>query len=294
MDIRQLEAFVCVVEQKSFSAAAKKLCLTQPTVSSHVNSLEKELNTRLIRRTTRLFEVTAEGERLYEYAASILRLQQKAVNEISDANKKELHLGASSVPGQCIVPEALARFHQAWPDLRIRLFHADSGEIIRRVADGRLDLGLVGTAGDAECDFIPFATDELVVAAPNTPRYRELMERNAPLEELIREPLIVREDHSGTKLETERFLKDLNVSWKDLNIVAHINDTEILRNCVVRGLGVSVVSRRMVEPSETRGELLVFPLGEHRLVRRLYIAVMKGGYLPKIAADFMRTLKEIS
>lgn len=292
MDCRQLEAFVCVVEQKSFSAAAQKLCLTQPTVSAHVRSLEKELHVRLIRRTTKMFEMTAEGRRLYEYAVSILHLQQRAISELSDESRSELCIGASSVPGKCILPQALADYHRVMPDLCFRTFHSDSRDIIQRVSDGRLDAGLVGTTVESECEFIPFATDELVIAAPNTPRYRDLMRRDASLAELLREPFIMREDDSGTKMETERFLSGLNISINDLNVVAYMNDTEALQNCLIDGLGISVISRRMAKRPAGRGELLVFPLGAHRLVRKLYIVYRKDRYLPKNAEDFIGFLKE--
>ena len=83
MDIRQLEAFVYTVKYQSFSLAAQKLYLSQPTVSSHINNLEKELHTRLLKRTTKSLSVTPAGQTLYNYAAEILNLQQKAILELS-------------------------------------------------------------------------------------------------------------------------------------------------------------------------------------------------------------------
>lgn len=84
MDIRQLEAFVYTVKYQSFSLAAQKLYLSQPTVSSHINNLEKELHTQLLKRTTKSLSVTPAGQTLYNYAAEILNLQQKAILELSD------------------------------------------------------------------------------------------------------------------------------------------------------------------------------------------------------------------
>lgn len=98
MDIRQLEAFVYTVKYQSFSLAAQKLYLSQPTVSSHINNLEKELHTQLLKRTTKSLSVTPAGQTLYNYAAEILNLQQKAILELSDKNQKLLHIGVSSVP----------------------------------------------------------------------------------------------------------------------------------------------------------------------------------------------------
>ena len=80
MDFRQLEAFIATVDHQSFSAAADALYLSQPTISSYIHSLERELNTQLIRRTTKKFEVTVNGHQLYEYAVALLRLQQSILH----------------------------------------------------------------------------------------------------------------------------------------------------------------------------------------------------------------------
>ena len=94
MEFRQLEAFIATVEHRSFSAAAEALFLSQPTISSHIQALESELQTKLIRRTTKKFEVTPEGQQLYEYAVALIRLQQKAVSELSNTGVR----GTSSRP----------------------------------------------------------------------------------------------------------------------------------------------------------------------------------------------------
>lgn len=108
MDIRQLEAFVYTVKYQSFSLAAQKLYLSQPTVSSHINNLEKELHTQLLKRTTKSLSVTPAGQTLYNYAAEILNLQQKAILELSDKNQKLLHIGVSFVPSLYLLPELLS------------------------------------------------------------------------------------------------------------------------------------------------------------------------------------------
>lgn len=126
MDIRQLEAFVYTVKYQSFSLAAQKLYLSQPTVSSHINNLEKELHTQLLKRTTKSLSVTPAGQTLYNYAAEILNLQQKAILELSDKNQKLLHIGVSSVPSLYLLPELLSAYHQEMPDVRFRTSCSDS------------------------------------------------------------------------------------------------------------------------------------------------------------------------
>lgn len=292
MDFRQLEAFVSTVEHKSFSAAAAALYLSQPTISSHVHSLEKELRVQLIHRTTKRFEVTSEGQRLYEYAVALLQLQKKAINELSDAPKKELHIGASSVPGQCILPQILGNYRQLCPDVCFQVVFSDSLDIIQQVSNGTLDIGLVGTTAESRCAFVPFVSDELVVAVPNTPHYQELISSRTPLSQLLKEPIIMRTDHSGTMRETQQFLQRLQVSMDDLNIIAYMNDAAAIQNCVIQGLGVSIMSRQTVEASAQRGDLLMVPLGEHALLRKLYIVYRESEFLPRTSLDFIRFFAE--
>lgn len=293
MDIRQLEAFTATVECKSFSKAAEKLYLSQPTISSHVHSLEKELHTKLIRRTTKEFDITPAGQRLYEYAISILELRKKAIEELSGQKKKALYLGASSVPSLYILPRLLGAYHQQAPDIRYHTYHSDSIDIIQRVSDGILDVGLVGTEVlESDCIFKPFATDELVIAAPNTPYYQEFLHSDAPLTQLLKEPFIIRENDSGTRMETEHFLQQMHISMEDLNIIASVNAPESLKNCIRHGLGISILSRKTVESSGRAGELLIFPLGEHGLIRNLYIVYSKGEYLPDTTREFIHFVEK--
>ena len=162
MDIRQLEAFASTARHRSFSEAAKELYLSQPTVSAHIRALEQELHVRLINRTTKGFELTGNGRRLFAYAQRILELREKALHEISAERSGILQIGASSVPGIHILPAMLGEFHRLSPNLQFRLHISDSIDVIRRVTEGSLELGLVGTrTKNPSCVFQPLFTDEL-------------------------------------------------------------------------------------------------------------------------------------
>ena len=126
MDIRQLEAFVYTAKYQSFSLAAQKLYLSQPTVSSHICNLEKELHTQLLQRTTKALSMTPAGRRLYSYAAEILDLRHKAILELTSQQEALLHIGVSSVPSLHLLPELLAAYHVQAPEVRFRTSCSDS------------------------------------------------------------------------------------------------------------------------------------------------------------------------
>jgi len=294
MDFRQLEAFIATVDHQSFSAAAEALYLSQPTISSYIHSLERELNTQLIRRTTKKFEVTVNGQQLYEYAVALLRLQQKAITELSNTGIKELHIGTSSVPGQCILPRILAGYHKEAPEVNAFVTHSDSMDIIQQVENGTLDVGLVGRKTDSSCVFESIAMDELVIATPNNAYFREKYGENADLKQMLKEPFIMRTEQSGTQFEADQLLQSLGLSEKDLQIVAKVNDAHALQNYVIQGLGISLVSHRMVKAEAQRGKLLVFPLGEYARQRNFYLVFQEGPYLPKSAIAFIRHIRNLS
>ena len=143
------------------------------------------------------------------------------------------------------------------------------------------------------CIFEPFATDELVIAAPNTPYFREKYGTQFSLQ-LMKEPMIMRAEQSGTKQEAERLLQQLGLSEQDLNIVASMNDAEALRNCVIHGLGLSIVSHRVVREQERQGSLLIYKIGAYVNPRRFYLVYQDGPYMPKAADSFIRYLRQLS
>ena len=102
----------------------------------------------------------------------------------------------------------------------------------------------------------------------------------------------MRTDHSGTMRETQQFLQRLQISMDDLNIIAYMNDAAAIQNCVIQGLGVSIMSRQTVEASAQRGDLLMIPLGEHALLRKLYIVYRESEFLPRTSLDFIRFFAE--
>ena len=139
---------MAVVDYNSFSEAARHLFLTQPTVRAHMASLEKELDTKLISRTTKKLHVTPQGYDLYDSAVSMLKIRDHILNEFIGSHKQIIELGASTIPSSYILPEILSAFGQLNPDIYFHSELSDSMGIIRQVESGGLDFGLVGMTTD--------------------------------------------------------------------------------------------------------------------------------------------------
>ena len=238
MDFKQLEAFVAVVDYGSFSEAARRLYLTQPTISAHIRALEKELTVRLLIRTTKKITVTAKGYQLYDSAVRMLHIRDNLLEDFTEPRKHIIDLGVSTIPSSYLLPELLAAFRKRYPDVYFHSFQSDSAGAIERVLDGSVDLSLTGqNTGDETCRFIPFCRDSLVIAAPVTPRYLKMAEKKVSFRDFLDDPIIIREKGSGTKKEMDLFLEKAGIAPSELNVVARMNDLESIKKSIANGLG---------------------------------------------------------
>ena len=130
MNLKQLEAFVKVTESGSFSKAAKLLFLTQPTVSAHISSLEKELDSRLFVRNTKEVKLSEEGKQLYQYARQMVELEKEIEQVFSkDAHREEkcITIATSTIPAQYILPKILMKFNERYPNSERLIRMSSSG-----------------------------------------------------------------------------------------------------------------------------------------------------------------------
>ena len=289
MEFKQLEAFVAVVDYGSFSEAARKLYLTQPTISAHVRSLEEELHTKLILRTTKKTTITTRGYQLYDSAVRMLEIRNNLLENFTGVQKHMIDLAASTIPSSYLLPEILAAFGKTHPDIYFHSIQADSAESINRVLDGTVDLALVGqNTRDETCVFLPFCQDELVIATPITNHYLGLQNKSVTFEDFIKDPIIIREKGSGTKKEMDLFLEQIGVTPSDLNVIARMNDLEGIKKSIVNGLGISILYARSAIYLQKTKQILLFPIEESAHKRTFYIVYSKNRILKPHVRQFIQ------
>lgn len=295
MNLKQLEAFVQVSESGSFSKAAKELFLTQPTISAHISSLEKELNVRLFIRNTKEVSLSDDGKDLYRYAKQITDLE-KAIEERfymdSDDGKHFITIAASTIPAQYLLPKVLMCYRERYPKEQIKIMETDSSEVVTQVVDHMVDVGFTGTVLEKKhCKYIPFYKDELAVITPDTPEYRILKEQNRDdIDWIKRKPLILREEGSGTRKEAEKQLKNAGISMESLDIVASIANQETIKKSVKQGMGITVLSRLAAEDEDG---LLIFPIPGADEGRDINLVYNKNYQMTRSADRFIRIVKEV-
>ena len=214
MNLKQLEAFVKVAETKSFSAAARQLYLTQPTVSAHIASLERELNACLLVRSTKGVALSEAGKELYAYAEQMLELEQKIRERfgLSMGNRGSvLRIAASTIPSQYLLPGIMAAFREEYPGEQLKVLETDSAGVVDMILSHKADVGFTGTVLEkGSCTYLPFYQDELVIITPASERF--IRRKGRDISSWIREePLILREEGSGTRTETARILSRMGI-----------------------------------------------------------------------------------
>jgi DNA-binding transcriptional LysR family regulator len=289
MDFRQIEAFVNVVKYKSFSKAADASFLTQPTISTHVATLEKELGTKLIDRRGKEALPTKQGRILYKYAVNLLNTREKAVFALeSYANEIEgvLEIQASSIPGEYIVPELMAKFREKYPLVKFYLEQSDSDKVEDNLLEQKGEIGFLGYKGTANLHYEKILTDTAVLITPNNEKFRLFVGKEILPESFLTEPFVWREQGSATRKEFEAAISAIGYDPKQLNVVARANSIEAIKQAVANGLGVSVVSKIAIECNADGKQFLSFPIEGIKLDREFYLVWNKNVALSPTAETF--------
>jgi DNA-binding transcriptional LysR family regulator len=294
MDIRQLRLFCRIVERRSFSLAAQDLHITQPAASQQVQSLERELKTLLLDRSNRTIVTTDAGQILYRYAREILDLQERAATEIVDLGEHiagRIVMGASTGPGEHVLPSLLTGFKQRFPAVAISLFVDDTQRVVDRVVARELELGAIGApAHRPELVVEPFVRDEvvLVCAAGHSWKSRE----SVTLQELAAEPQIVQQPGAGLRVVVEEQLRAAGLRRERMNVVMELGLMESAKQAAIAGAGVTFLSIWSIRNELERGDLAVVVVDGLDIRREFYIVRSRTRVLSRAADALLAFLRE--
>lgn len=281
MDLHQLRVFLSVYKNKSFSKAAEEIFLTQPTISEHIKNLEEELNCKLFDRIGKKIIPTKEADLLYEEAFDLINKFENlrdAFQRLRKAPIGNIFISASSIPGTYILPSLIPEFKKFYPDIDIRVEISDSEDVIKRMLTNDILIGLVGTKiSHVNLKYTPFVEDELVVASSNL-----TTKENLRPEDLTNYPFIMREIGSGTRMEMERFLKEIGVDQTKLKISCTLGSTDAVKQAIKSGLGISILSIYSIKDEIECGKLKAIRIKGHRMNRIFYIVTNKKRTLPYV------------
>lgn len=287
MDFRQLESFVAISKYKSFSKAAKSLYITQPTISSHIQNLEKELGTVLLNRFSKKVTLTTAGEILYKYALDIINKRELAVFSLESFKGKIegfLDIACSTIPAQYLLPGLIKSFSDLYPEVQYRLCHYDSQQVIDSILEGFIDFGFVGAKSEMRhLNYIEIMDDNLVFIAPNTAKYEGIDEIS--IDFIMKEKIIIREKGSGTRKYFEKLISESNIELDSLNIIASLDDTEAIKQFVKNGIGITLISLVAVENEINKGLVKKLKF-DTEIRRKFYFVYHQNRALSPLANTF--------
>lgn len=290
MDIKELEAFVYVVENSSFSRAAELLHLTQPTISSHISALERKLGIKLIVRTTKETFPSDAGKLLYGYAKEILRMRESATEALRSFSREmrgTISIAVSTGPSRYHLPHLLRLFRDKYPDITFSIQMEDSPRVAEMVALRSVEMGFCGARAELpKCVYREFARDRMVLITPNTPEFARYADGEFPALRITQEPFISREKTSGVYHIASEFLSELGIDAAALRTAVELHSGDEVRRAVSEGLGVSVVDESAAFDDCRSGRLLAFHFPEVAVRRSFYLAVHKNNILSPIAQAF--------
>ena len=287
MDIHHLRVFASVFKNRSFSKASEELHLTQPTISNHIKALEDEFECKLFDRLGRTILPTKEAEVLYSHSMELIERTndlREAVGLIKKDISGKLIIGASTIPGVYLLPGFMSEFRKKFPSISFQILISDSKGIIENISRHELLLGIVGAKlGNEHIKYMPFIEDELiVVSSPHLSKNRMMT-----LQDLLKFPMVLREEGSGTRKETEKFLANKGISLENVHISGVFGSTDAIKQAVKAGLGVSILSKFSVADELKYKILEEIKLTDIQMKRRFYIVTHKKRTLPRLYETFL-------
>ena len=297
LNFSEIQVFAVAAETENFSAAARRLHLSQPAVSQQITRLEQDYGTKLLHREGTKVVPTEEGKILYEFATQIIKLYERSKQAVREVNEKELSgslvIGASTGLGEYLLPIVLARFKTEHANVHLSMDVGDSGEILERILQHRIDLGFVGvTRQDRHLRFTPFIRDRLVLVV--SPEHELAHRRTITLKQFLKVPLVLQQPGSGATSALRTALKAHGLRLEDLNIVVEAGLQESTKTAVRFGLGATVISRLGVLDELHNQSLVAIEIRDLELEHDFYIACHRDWPLSRLAQSFIETARTIA
>lgn len=279
IDIDKISTFVHAADTLSFSEAAKQLHMSQPTVSHHIKSLEQELGVTLFTRTNTGLKLTEAGKVLLPWARRLLHdttSMQAMMSSIQNDIVGELRIACSTTAGKYVLPQMAARFCQRFPGVRVRILACMPEDVTLRLLEGEAHIGVLSReVPEAGLESQEFFHDTITLIVPALHRWA--LRGTIEASELLEEPLILREETSGTRRVVLSELAKYDISLNDLNIFMELGNAEAIVRTVAAGYGIAFVSKLATACPLERGNVVDINVDGLLLQRTIYMARKTGG-----------------
>ena len=287
MNISHFQTFFQVVAEGGFAGAAKKLEISQPAVTLHIQKLEDTLGVLLLIRQGRGFELTEAGKYVFIEAQKVVqeidKFETTLERSLSDL-KRTVTIGAGPVTSSFVLPHVIASFGREHPDINVKVESSETSLIVRGVLDHSFDLGVVGvTVEDEKVLLDEWIEDELVlIVKPDHP-----FTRNGIIgaEDLHNQQFVWQDKVTGIQRFVQAKCAERNVKL-DFSQCKEVGGIESLLSSVSAGLGITFVSKVAASMAIELGKVVRIPIEDCCLIRKIYIATKKNKKLLPVVEQF--------
>lgn len=293
LNVHQLHTFYTVAEKGSFSAAAQVLHMTQPAVTMQIQALEERFGAKLLLRSTKKLELTEAGRCLLPQARKAVELMRETdaiMAKHVESLKGQLKFAASLTIGEYVLPRLLVPFLLRYPEMSVSMRVMNTSEILEEIMHHGLAFGLVEAPTDEPAVVAePVMNDELVLVAPISHPFAE--REAVKLEEVLREPLVLRESGSGTRQVVVEELERLGVREEQLRVVSDFGSNGAVKSAVEAGLGLTFLSVWSIKNEAALGLLKPIRIEGVAFRRQFYAVRSKSVDLPLHATALIEYLR---
>jgi DNA-binding transcriptional LysR family regulator len=271
IDIR-LYTLLEVDKYNSYTRAAEHLSLTQPAVTQHIKQLEKELNIKIFSRVGKELKLTKEGNIVLQYARRNIALYERMKQNLLDEQRhvRRLTVGITHTAESNAVAEVLGRYSAQNPGTTITIITDSIKNLYNMLQNYEIDIAVVeGKIQDPGINSLLLDTDSLVlVVSNNNPLAKKSM---VTINELKKQPLILRRPSSGTRNLFTAHLESNNMSLNDFNVILEVDNIATIKDLIRRDIGVSILARSACLDELKKGKITVLPIENLSMIREINI-----------------------
>lgn len=280
MNLNQLKLFYMAAKHGSLSAAAEAMCITQPAVTKGIQRLQEYYEIKLFNRFGKKMALTDAGEVLYGIAESIFEMENQAEESLRDFQQRKrgfIRILSSESFGSYYLPFIINRFSNANPRIRISVDLLPTEQIVEKTAALSNDLGFISYPVPHKKLFMrEILEDSYQIIVP--PGHPFALKAVIEPEDLAGQPVIVHEKGSAPRKSTEEFAGRHNIN---LTIPLELSNNEAIKTAVEEGVGIAIITRRVVSKEIEMGKLRAIPLSDPSMTRKFYLIHHKDKYLSR-------------
>jgi DNA-binding transcriptional LysR family regulator len=289
MNLDYLRTYLAVVKLGSFSEVAKKLSISQPAVSFQIQKLEQDLGVRLLDRSQKTVIMTEAGKRLLIFAEHVEQERGHLLHDLDQLREEvtgDLVIVASTIPGEFLLPPILGEFKGLHPAIGVKMAISDSLATIAGVREGRYEVGFCGVAPEGQdLERFKIAGDEIVLIV--FPEHPFAQRQNVSFTELGGEPLLFREESSGTQQSVQSALLEAGFDLEQYPVKLILGTTQAVVSAVEARVGIALVSNLAIKRSLALGLVKVVEVSGLRLRRDFFCIYRKERIVSRLLGEFI-------